>query len=109
MFKQYLIFITIVLLANSLKMRPPPIINRTNFHTITNVTIDAFLQNGSANEVPWFLLFKIPSCKHCQQSEMLFNSFYIEYHKRLHFEQPAIQEVMETNFEFGIVDWYYFG
>lgn len=85
MFKQYLIFITIFLFVSTLKMRPPPILNQSNFQTITNVTIDAFLQNGSANKAPWFLLFKIPGCKHCQQGEMLFNSFYIEYNKRLHF------------------------
>lgn len=67
MFKQYLIFIAVFLSVSALKVRPPPIINQSNFQTITNVTIDAFLQNGSANNAPWFLFFKIQSCKHCQQ------------------------------------------
>jgi hypothetical protein len=50
-------------------------------------------------------MFKVPGCKHCHQGEMLFNSFYIEFNKRLHFEAEAAKEQLETNFMFGIIDW----
>lgn len=95
----------ILLSACALKMHPPPYLNETNFLSLTGVSLDTFLRNGSTDHAPWFILFKIPQCKHCEQAEMLFQSFFIEYNKRIHFEADTISNVFETNFHFAFVDW----
>jgi hypothetical protein len=98
--------LALVLSATALKMNPPPILNEGNFVNLTGVSLEAFLQNGSSTHNPWMLLFKIPECKHCIHAEMFFQSLFVEYNKRLHFEKDTVKDRLETDLQFAIVDWY---
>lgn len=98
--------LALLLSATALKMNPPPILNEGNFGNLTGVSLEAFLQNGSATHTPWMLLFKIPECKHCTHAEMFFQSLFVEFNKRLHFEKDTVKNVLETDLHFATVDWY---
>jgi len=63
---QIIIVSFFILAAFSLKIKPLSTLNSTNFQEFTGHDIDTFLHKGSIDASPWFLLFKIPTCQHCQ-------------------------------------------
>lgn len=64
-----LVIISLVFaLSFSLKMGPPTTLNESNFQLYLNTTFDEFMVNGSIDDSPWFLFFKIPNCEHCKQA-----------------------------------------
>ena len=106
MISTHIIFIALLSLSLAVKLEPLIELNTTNFKEKVKCDLDTFMEKGSPNKNIWFILFKIPGCKYCEQAEILFFNTYVEYNKKFHLESQSAQKTLENNVLFAQVNWY---